>query len=406
MLPGHQHRLLRLGDEVGGHDLHPELVEHILDVAMKLGLDHGGEQVRLHPYLQLVFHIPVLQIELTHQGRLGLIEHGAAPGRQLQHGVHLTPGRIVADRHLGQQCDPLLPRQPRQVHHLAPHHHGIGQGHLVILACHQLGGEGIELAHHPLYLANLHQIAGPQGAGVDEHQAAHGMVHDARRPQGHHEAEEDADPLEGVGVGTGQIGVGHGQGKQPDHHREQPPGRAYGLGMQPLHAKLPPLDAIEENGQHTDEEASDDDDQHHCHQARHGRNHALQHVAAQGKQGVSQPLAPGPGLGEETEHIGEPAIGEHEDKQQGQQAEQADLHVARYLAPLMGDQSLLQQEAIGEPLPDSSMTPLQRPDEAEEDQTGQERQAASLDQIGGGVQLEVFEPHLVEPLADTLARLI
>ena len=276
----------------------------------------------------------------------------------------------------------------------------------MILACHQLGGEGIELAHHPLHLANLHQIAGPQGAGVDEHQAAHGMVHDARRPQGHHEAEEDADPLEGVGVGTGQIGVGHGQGKQPDHHREQPPGRSYGLGMQPLHAKLPPLDAIEENGQHTDEEAGDDDDQHHCHQARHGRNHALQHVAAQGKQGVSQPLAPGPGLGEETKHIGEPAIGEHEDQQQGQQAEQADLHVARYLAPLMGDQSLLQQEAIGEPLPDPSMTPLQRPDEAEEDQAGQERQAASLDQIGGGVQLEVLEPHLVEPLADTLARLI
>ncbi|MNI31926.1 hypothetical protein D3C73_858240 [compost metagenome] len=176
--------------------------------------------------------------------------------------------------------------------------------------------------------------------------------------------------------------------------------------MQPLHAKLPPLDAIEENGQHTDEEAGDDDDQHHCHQARHGRNHALQHVAAQGKQGVSQPLAPGPCLGEETKHIGEPAIGEHEDQQQGQQAEQADLHVARYLAPLMGDQSLLQQEAIGEPLPDPSMTPLQRPDEAEEDQAGQERQAASLDQIGGGVQLEVFEPYLVEPLADTLARLI
>ncbi|MNC19647.1 hypothetical protein D3C75_675820 [compost metagenome] len=155
--------------------------------------------------------------------------------------------------------------------------------------------------------------------------------------------------------------------------------------MQPLHTKLSLLDAIEENGQHPDEEAGDDDNQQHGHQAGHGRNHALQHVAAQSKQGVTQLLAPGPGMGEEAEHIGKPAIGEHEEQQQGQEAEQADLHVARYLTPLVGDQSLLQQQAIGEPLPDPPMPPLQRPDEAEEDHAGQERHTASLDQIGGRV---------------------
>ncbi|MND92169.1 hypothetical protein D3C80_843150 [compost metagenome] len=209
------------------------------------------------------------------------------------------------------------------------------------------------------------------------------MVHDPGRAQSHHQPEEDADPLEGIGVGAGQVGIGHRQGEQPDHHREQPPGGAYGLGVQALHPELAAFDAIEHYGQHPDEEAGDDDDQQHRYQPRHGRDHSLQHVAAQGEQGVSQPLAPGPRLRKEPQHIGEPAIGEREDQQQRQQTQQASLDIARHLAPLMGDQPPLQQQAVGEPLLDQPQPLLQQPDQAKEEGTGQQGLADGLEQIGG-----------------------
>ncbi len=85
---------------------------------------------------------------------------------------------------------------------------------------HQLGREGAQLGDDPFHLPYLHQISRPQGPRVDQHQATHGMVHDPGRAQGHHQTEEDAHPLEGVRIRPRQIGIGDGQGKQPDHHGE------------------------------------------------------------------------------------------------------------------------------------------------------------------------------------------
>jgi len=64
------------------------------------------------------------------------------------------------------------------------------------------------------------------------------------------------------------------------------------------------------------------------------------------------------------------------------------------------------RQAVGQPLSDSPMPPLQQPDEAEEDQADHHRQADGSEQIGGRVQLEILDAHAVEPMQDTFGRLI
>ena len=88
---------------------------------MEFRLDHRREFACLHPHLQLVLHIPILQIQLPHQGSFILIEPGAAP-RQPAPAWHVPDARGVMQPMvtLVNRTTPLLARQPCQVHHLAP----------------------------------------------------------------------------------------------------------------------------------------------------------------------------------------------------------------------------------------------------------------------------------------------
>ena len=59
----------------------------------------------------------------------------------------------------------------------------------------------------------------PQRARVGDHEAAHDLVHEAARSERHHEAEEDADALERVGLAAGQVRVRHHDREHPQERR-------------------------------------------------------------------------------------------------------------------------------------------------------------------------------------------
>ena len=141
-------------------------------------------------------------------------------------------------------------------------------------------------------------------------------------------------------------------------------------------------------------------------QPRHGGDDPAQDVAAQLQQGGAQLIAPDPGMREQPQHIGKPAIGEQQDHQPGEHADDADLQVAEHLAPLMGDQPLLLQQVVGEPATCPLVPPPQQLHHHQKQQGHQQRLACRLEQVGVGVQLQHFDPHIFQPQPHPFCGLI
>ncbi|MOA39830.1 hypothetical protein D3C78_1616410 [compost metagenome] len=83
-------------------------------------------------------------------------------------------------------------------------------------------------------LANAHEFTGAQGSGVRQDQSGRRLPDDAGSTQGDHQADQHRQAFERISTRTRQVGISHGQGKQPDRQRSQALSRFQGFVVQPV----------------------------------------------------------------------------------------------------------------------------------------------------------------------------
>ncbi len=159
------------------------------------------------------------------------------------------------------------------------------------------------MGHGPLHVADAHEVARPQRARVGDHEAAHDLVHEAARSERHHEAEEDADALERVGLAAGQVRVRHHDRKHPQERRS-----AAGASAAPSRDRssaasaVPARSASNQNPiSRATNRAMHEDDQHR-EQPGDGVRDAKTQVLHGRQQEPAHRFAPGPRVGEPSQH--------------------------------------------------------------------------------------------------------
>jgi len=173
--------------------------------------------------------------------------------------------------------------------------------------------------------------------------------------------------FEGVAVRPGQVGVGHGQGEQPDHGIGQAP-RGFGrVVVEPAQLCFTACHALQEQCVGTGDHAGQHEDEHRHHQARNGPGDAADEAACHVKQPSGGALTPGPGVSELPQHEGQPQLG-HE-QAQGPDQHGDDPAQARTRVLQVGRQRTLvfahraQQLRMG-PAPAAKQQPQQHPGHA------------------------------------------
>jgi hypothetical protein len=95
----------------------------------------------------------------------------------------------------------------------------LGDVHLVVGHRTQAGRKRADRHDLALDVSHSHPFALAQHPPEGQDESARRLGHEPGRSQGEHHSDEDAQTLEGVAAGAGQIRVGHGQREEP-HERD------------------------------------------------------------------------------------------------------------------------------------------------------------------------------------------
>ncbi|MDT4847271.1 hypothetical protein FQZ97_813210 [compost metagenome] len=179
-------------------------------------------------------------------------------------------------------------------------------------------------------LADAHILSRAQCPRVSEDQPGGGLPHHAGGPQGNHQADQHGEPLEGVGVSTGQVGVSHGQGEQPNGQGGQPGGRKKRFPGEPGNGPRP-RQTLQYTLAEGTETLGDEENQQRDGEPRNGTNHGVQQVARQVDQIFVEALTPGTSVGKALQDKGQPFVGQQQHQgpvDQGQQPPDQKVYVA------------------------------------------------------------------------------
>ncbi|MCY1420791.1 hypothetical protein D9M71_364250 [compost metagenome] len=166
-------------------------------------------------------------------------------------------------------------------------------------------------------LANAHEFTGAQGSGVRQDQPGRRLPDDAGSTQRDHQADQHRQTFERIGPGTRQVGISHGQGKQPDRQRRQALGGFQGFVVQPVEGAgrrhAPQYPAREGCGASCNEE-----DRQRYAESGDGPENPLQQIVGDFQQIVVKAFTPGPGIGKTRQDKPQPFVGEqqHDDPAQ------------------------------------------------------------------------------------------
>ena len=181
--------------------------------------------------------------------------------------------------------------------------------------------------HRAFGFADLHELAGAQGLGVHEHQAADGLVDDAGRADRQHQADEHADALEGLAVAAWNVGIRGDQREQPDDGDQQPPRGTRSRFVDPPDVDAACLHSVEEGADHAHDEAREEENQRHEEQSWYRMQDAAGEAAEAAEQVVEQFLAPGARVGEELQHQCRPLVHEQQRDSPGEEPDGNDGEV-------------------------------------------------------------------------------
>ena len=284
---------------------------------------------------QAVDRVPVGQRRLEDlRGRCG--QHPFGPcGGFFQHGMHLAPRGVVTNGDRGVQHITRALHGTRIVFGGAAQDGGVGDGDLFTQAGADAGGKHAHVGHRALLVGNAHIFTTAKHPAVGQDQATGRLPHQVGGTQRNHQPHQHRQALERLGLRTGQVGVGHGQGKQPHHGGGNAPCGHGHIGVQPCHAVLALLDAVKKTAQHAGGGTGQVED-HHCgKQARHRTHHGRADQAQQVQQIAVEGFAPDAGERKPRQHKTQPLVGQQEQHQA--------VHAAQQLAHHGGGTFALQQ---------------------------------------------------------------
>ncbi|MNL07263.1 hypothetical protein D3C87_1279350 [compost metagenome] len=217
------------------HDLHAVLVEHVLNIGVKHAQQHRARTWLARDRLgdQPVFGVEIRQSGLEHLRRRVLKNSRCALRGFQQHRFDLAPGCVVADRH--HRIDDITRALygARVVFGDGTGDHRVGQSQHFTETGADPRGEHAQFGDGAFIVANLDELAGAQGARVGQDQTGGGLPDNTGRAKRNHQANQYRQALECIGAGPRQVGIGHGQGKQPDRQRGQALRRLQGFVIKP-----------------------------------------------------------------------------------------------------------------------------------------------------------------------------
>ncbi len=155
---------------------------------------------------------------------------------------------------------PSAPRRAREIARDGTHHRRVGQRHLHAHAVAHVCREHAHLHDGAFGVADAHVFAHAKRARVHEDEPACRLADEARRADRHHEAEQHRQALEGVGVGAGDVRIGHHQREHPHGNGEELARRPRRVAVDPSHAHAALLDVVEERPLHAVDGARDHED--------------------------------------------------------------------------------------------------------------------------------------------------
>ena len=170
-------------------------------------------------------------------------------------------------------------------------------GDLLVAHVDHLHRQGPDLADDTLDTADGDEVALFQRARIHHHESAHELRHHARGAQRDHQAQQHAQPLEGLGLGAGKVGVGGRQRKPPQQEVQHAARGLYGLGVQERHAQPASLHVAQEGPQHLLYRSRHEHHDNHGHQpgqrVRHTAGQPARELAHEARQPVSPRKRPG-----------------------------------------------------------------------------------------------------------------
>ncbi|EXI92243.1 MAG: hypothetical protein AW12_00730 [Candidatus Accumulibacter sp. BA-94] len=311
--------VLGLDDEMRRHDLHAVGVELILDVGVQRGEHRYPLEGLVHVREEFVFDVPVGESALIDEGLRQRAQARRLLGRGDEQRVHLPPGGIVADRHLGRHQRPARAGEARVVLDRIADEHGVGDRHFLVAHVDDLGRQRTDLADDADGFTEVDEVADRQRARVDEHETAHQLVDDAGRAERQHEAEHHRQPLERIAVGHRDERIGNGDAEAPDDDGADAVGGVDGLRMQTVHLHAPGPCRLEEAAEGVIEGLRQEEDDEGGGQRRDGFDEADADRFQQAEQEAGQAVAKRLGQREAREDEGQPEVGDAQPEKAHQQ---------------------------------------------------------------------------------------
>ena len=133
--------------------------------------------------------------------------------------------------------------------------HRVRDRDLLVAHVHDLGRQRRHFHDHAFDVVDANEVAAPQGARVDHHQAAHRLGHEARGAERQHQAEQHRQALEGVAVRARDERIGDRDAEQPGDDRHDAARRSGRFGVQVGQPQSTRLHVVEEVPEHVDDRA-------------------------------------------------------------------------------------------------------------------------------------------------------